>query len=732
VLAGEPDADVVEGRILEAVGRAEPRSRSDELYWGVRRLFETLARQRPLLLVLDDVQWADPAFLDLVEYLTGWSRDAPILVCCLARTDLPEVRPVWASDATIDLSPLPPEDAHALLENLAGPLEPAVADTVARATGGNPLFLEETLQMLVEDGVLVERDGRLEALVAMEPLRVPDTVQAVLAARLDRLEPEELAVLQCAAVIGQVFWWGAVAELSPADTAGGVARHLQALVRKGLIRPDRRTFVGEDGFRFGHILVRDAAYDSMAKRVRGELHERFADWAETRAGDGAEFDEILGHHLERAHALRVELGPAGDAEAALAERAAERLARAGRRALARGDAYASVVLLGRAAALRSNDAALLLDHADAHAQLGAIVEAELKFRAALDEALVAGDRRTEICARLELGLIGLLSRAEGRTDELAAEVERSLPAFEDAGDDATVARLLLRLAEAYWWRCQIGPMQDVLERALVHARRTGDERQAADVSVRLGFAAIIGPLPVEDGRRFVTDAIEETADETSPKGMLLLTGALLAALEGDFASARALCARGTEILDALGRSVGLAAVTTWTAAVDSLAGNLEKAERDLRAALAQLHTAGQLANAASVAAQLAETVAAAGRHQEAEALTVVSESAAAPDDVHAQIAWRVARAKAGAMLGRPHAERVAREAVELAYTTDSPFYTAEALEALAVSLRAAGQDAEAAVAARDALELVEAKGSLVLAARIRSGEAAARTASLPG
>ena len=724
VLAGEPDADVVEGRILEVVGRAEPRSRSDELYWGVRRLFETLARQRPLLLVLDDVQWADPAFLDLVEYLAGWSRDAPILVCCLARTDLPEVRPVWASHAAIELAPLPRDDAHTLLENLAGPLEPSVADAVARATGGNPLFLEETLQMLIEDGVLVERNGRLAALFAMETLRVPETVQAVLSARLDSLESEELAVLQRAAVIGEVFWWGAVAELSPPDRAGGVARHLHALVRKGLIRPDRRTFVGEDGFRFGHILTRDAAYDSMAKRLRGELHERFADWAETRAGDGTEFDEILGHHLERAYRYRVELGPAGDAEAALAERAAERLARAGRRALARGDAHAAVVLLGRAAALRPRDAALLLDQADAHAQVGAIVEAELRFRDALAAALVDADARSEICARVELGMIAILSRAEGRTDDLAAAVERSLPAFVEAGDDATVARLLMRLADAYWWRCRIGPMQDVLERALVHARRGGDERQAADIAVRLAFAAVAGPLPIEQGRRMVADAIERTADETSPKGMLLLTAAVLAALAGDVDAGRAHRARGTELLDALGRRIGLAAATAWTSTVDLVAGDVADAERDLRAALAELDAVGHRSNAASVAAQLAETLLAAGRYEEAETYTLESEAASAHDDVQAEIAWRIARAKAAAALGRPEAERIAREAVALAYTTDSPTYTAEALEAFALA-------AGSADAANDALRLFEAKGHAVAAARVRDRLAAARRASTP-
>ena len=321
ILAGEDDGELVRGRVLEAIGRAEPRSRSDELFWAVRRLLETLALERPLVVVVDDIQWAEPAFLDLIEYLAGWSRDAPILLLCLARPDLAELRPARAGSLTLQLAPLDRDESKQLLEHLAGPLDPAAAEAVRRATGGNPLFLEEMLRMLVEDGLLVERDGRLQALSEVDSLRVPGTVQAVLAARLDLLEAAELAVLQRAAVIGQMFLWAAVADLTPPDEIDEVARHLQSLVRKQLIRPDRRTYAGQDGFRFGHILIRDAAYDSMPKRSRAELHERFAGWMELRAGERSDLDEILGHHLEQAHAYRLELGPAGEAEAALAARA---------------------------------------------------------------------------------------------------------------------------------------------------------------------------------------------------------------------------------------------------------------------------------------------------------------------------------------------------------------------------------------------------------------------------
>ena len=728
-LEGEEDAEAVRDRILEAVGRAEPSSRSEEIYWAVRRLLETLAQERPVLLVLDDVQWGEPAFLDLVEYLSGWSRDAAILVCCLARSDLAEIRPAWTG-AAIRLAPLGPDESRVLLENMAGPLAPAAAEAVARSTGGNPLFLEEMLRMLVEDGVLVEHEGVLHAREAVDSVRAPATVQAVLAARLDRLEPDELAVVQRAAVMGQVFWWGAVAHLTPDEQAGDVAAHLQALVRKGLIRPDRRTFAGEDGFRFGHILIRDAAYDATPKRLRAELHEHFADWVEARAGAGHGLDEILGHHLEQAYLLRTELAQADAATEALAERAAERLARAGRRALARGDSHAALGLLERASALRPGDATLLVDLAESLFGAGEFGEAERVNGEAEQVARRAGDGRSEVAARISNAMIALLVRSEGGTEELATEVGRALPTFEAAGDDATVARLLTRLSVAYWWRCQVVPMEQTLERALVHARRAGDERQRVEISLQLGIAAVMGPLPVPEARERVDELLAETADETVGKSLLLVASARLAAMAGEFESARTSAAEAHRILAALGRRVYAAAITTWTSAVELLAGDPAAAERELTPAFACLQEAGELGNLSSLAAQLGEVLYAQGRYDDAVAATVTTERSASEEDVHAQVAWRAARSKALAGLGRrADAETVAREAVDRAQTTDSPVLMADALLGLAVALDGA---AEAQAVAERAVALYEEKGNIVEAARARqltATGAVARTAS---
>ncbi|MBA2462344.1 MAG: AAA family ATPase [Actinobacteria bacterium] len=726
VLDGELDGEAIQSRILEAVGRAETRSRSDELYWAVRRLLETLARDRPVVLVLDDIQWAEPAFLDLVEYLAGWSRDAAILVCCLARTEFADIRPSWP---LLPLGPLSPDDAAVLLENLAGPLDPAAARRLGRATGGNPLFVEEMVRMLAEEERL---DDRGRSLVAeLDSLRVPETIQAVLAARLDRLADGERDVLQRASVIGQVFWWGAMAELTPPDRVAAVSGQLQALVRKGLIRPDRRTLAGEDGFRFAHILVRDAAYDATSKRLRGELHERFADWLESRARDAPEHDEILGHHLEQARAYRLELGPAGAQEADLATRASDRLARAGRRALNRGDIHAAGGLLERATTLLPPDdprrlellpeLGLVLTEAGELARAEQILTEVITRDGGVSESVKLG-------AQIERAALRLKSDPRGGWEQDLELVEASLPTLEAAAEpDAQTHRALGRgwflvgLVRGLW-AGQLALGEEALERARIHARAAGDRRQEAEIVGRLGFAAWSGPMPVPQAIDRCVELLASAGEDRFVEASCRRWLGSLVARQGRFDEGRRLVDEAAAGYEELGARLNAAAAAAFGHAdIESLAGDSVAAEHALRRGYEELEQLGELGYRASIAGLLARTLHAQGRSEEAERFSRLVEETASEHDLWSQVLYRLTRAMVLAGAGREiEAEEIAREALSIVERTDLLGLQGDVLLDLGEVLRLSGREDEAHGCAERALALYERKGDDVSAERARA------------
>jgi class 3 adenylate cyclase/pSer/pThr/pTyr-binding forkhead associated (FHA) protein len=357
LLPDDESASDVMRAVADAIGVADTTADTEEIAWAVRRLFEALARKRPVIVVFDDVHWAEPTFLDLIEDLVVESRDVPMLVICMARGELLESRPDWGAEiehaGTLALDPLASADSERLIGNLLGVTElDEVGQRIVSTAEGNPLFLQETLRMLVDDGLLQRRGRRWRAVGELSAVAIPPTIRALLAARLDRLSQAERLVLERAAIVGLEFWRGAVAELLPEEIRSEMDTHLAALAGKELIRPGGTSFAGEGALRFAHLLIRDAAYEQMLKETRAELHERFVGWLARRAEARAvEYEEIIGYHLEQAYRYREELGPLGDRDVALARQAAQRLATAGRRALARGDMPAAVNLLERAVSL---------------------------------------------------------------------------------------------------------------------------------------------------------------------------------------------------------------------------------------------------------------------------------------------------------------------------------------------------------------------------------------------
>jgi predicted ATPase len=404
----------------------------EEAFRAVRKVLETIARRRPLVLVIDDLQWAEPTFIDLLEHVGDYTRDAPLLLLIMARLELLDVRPGWGGGklnaTTLSLEPLPERDAADLLVGLTGPqrLSDTAAARILALAEGNPLFVEEVVAMLIDDGVLPPGTGTSEWPVVTDvaALAVPLTIHALLAARLDRLRPAERAVIEAASIEGKQFARDRLKALLVTSLATGIDGHLAALVRKDLIRP---IDTNEDAFRFRHQLIRDAAYDAMPKDTRADLHERFADELQATSSTIPVAEELLGYHLERAVILRRELGAPQASLVGLAKRASASLRAAGRRAALRDDP-ASVRLLERALALAApaERPAILAELAAALDDTGDLPRADEIAASAIKGAREAGDRQT--VARAQLVALRVRSVRGLRASDLASfDSEGSAP-----------------------------------------------------------------------------------------------------------------------------------------------------------------------------------------------------------------------------------------------------------------------------------------------------------------
>ncbi|MBI4259756.1 MAG: tetratricopeptide repeat protein, partial [Actinobacteria bacterium] len=623
------------------------------------------------------------------------------------------------------LEPLGPEESSRLIANLLGGSEipEQVAARIAEAAEGNPLFVEEMLAMLIDEGLLARRDGGWEPTGDLTAIAVPPTIHALLAARLDRLSEGERTVLERAAVAGKEFSGAAVAELCPQPLRPAAGRHLMSLVRKELlaVRPGEQ---GGDGFRFRHLLIRDAAYEGLPKRSRAELHERFADWLELSSeARMREYEEIVAYHLEEAHRYRTELGPADQAAATLARRAAERLSSAGRRAVARGDTPAAAALLGRAVALMPEEDpardALSPDLAAALLELGELDRAAEVLEGAGARAGASGDR--VLAARLRIEQLYLDSRRNQATDAFVDELRGLIGLLEREGSERATARARLLLGVFLFWQGRAAEAVATLERAADLAGSAGEGQMESEAIVWLTVALEIGPTPAAEGLRYLEGLDERTAALRRGRAQVDLVAAYLLALGGEFDEARQRVERARVVLQDLGERLALLAwVPTHRYMIESLAGDLGAAEMAARECCEALEGMGEVAYLASRISNLAHAVQLQGRTGEAEALAERGRLLAQPNDVDAQILWREALARVRAARGSfDEAETLAREAIALADRTDYMDHRADLRADLGEVLSLAGQPDEAAAAFREALDLFEAKGNVVSAGRMR-------------
>jgi predicted ATPase/class 3 adenylate cyclase len=728
-----PDALDVADRIAGAIGLSLAAYVLEETFWATRRLLQMLGGGRPLVVVIDDIHWAEPTFLELIRTLAVTGYDAPLVLACSARPELFDAHPDWGETIEhhrlLTIHPLSDDESAQIAANLLGAsnLDEEVRKRIVHASEGNPLFVEQMLSMLLDDEILGrDESGRWILIRDVAEITLPPTIRTLLSARLDRLGAMERVVAERGAVIGQVFFRGAVEVLCPDEVRPHVSESLESLTRRELIEPQESTFASQETHRFVHIMIREAAYHGLLKRTRANLHVRFIDWLERVAWDRIlEFEEIRGYHLEQAFFILQQLTPNDEKMWEIGIRGSGCLSSAGRRALARGDIPAAANLLRRASNLlppgHPERPRLRLDSSDALTEQGAFDEARAMLDAAIEEAHQLSDRVLEVTASIQQLELLYTIDPEAVEPTIVADVEAHLPELELLEAHEGLARAWRLIMSVRQMGLQMGASEAAARRTLEHARLAGNRLMVDRAIASLGYCALVGPMPVLEAIERCRQLLDEVKGDRKPEALLESALSHLEAMRGNVDESRRLYRDSRAMLEELGWTF-LAAMTSFDSApVEILAGDLEAAEAELRRDYDTLERMGETNYISTTAALLAEVLFRQGDFDGAEKCTRICEELAAHDDVVSQFRWRSVRGKILASRGRfAEAETLAREAVALIRRSDDLNSQAEASLDLAEVLRLADRPLEAAGAAREALALFEAKGNTVAAAIARA------------
>ncbi len=723
----DPERDRVAALVGAVVGVGEPGA-PGETFWAVRRLVERVAESAPLVVTFEDVHWAEPLLLDLIEHLADWTRGVAVVLVVTGRPEIRDLRPGLVEEhadrplTLVSLEGLDVEDTGRLTHELLGSasVPEQLLDRVAAASEGNPLFVGELVRMLVDDGVVERRDAAWHLMVDLDRLDVPLTIHALLAARIDRLHPDERTVLEVASVAGKTCPSGMLAELVPADLVPRLPGILDGLRRKEVVDPEEERWLDEPVVQLHHALLRDAAYRRLLKETRSVLHERAARWLAIRVGDAGEHDDIIGFQLEQAHRLRVEMG---EDDPALGRHAAARLGAAGRRALDANDHQVAASLLGRALEClppgEHERPWLLVDRCEA---LLALRDAAAAAGPVHDLAEVGeGSPRLRAWAACFSGELANL-RDPAALERTIRGTAAAASVLRELGDPTGEAKAHSVAATSLARLGRIAECEAALDRALEASRRAGDRRRSTSVLALAPTLALWGPHPVSlaTGRCLdVVRALRLTSGSPAVEATAARCQAVLEALRGRDDAARRLIGTARRLLEELGHEHGLLEVDLAASTVAMLAGEVDEAERLLRRAHDGFHLLGVDVDAGLAAALLARVCIVRDRLDEALELTVESEKLTG-DDLRAGITWRSVRAEALARRGKhERALALAREAVTMAEPTDALLGHADALLALAAVLAAAGDVEEAQQAARAAMGLYRQKEATVLVERAR-------------
>jgi class 3 adenylate cyclase/tetratricopeptide (TPR) repeat protein len=696
-----PEPRVAE-RLEGLLGLRDGEAPLAELFWAVRRLVEHLAAAAPLLVVIDGLHQAQPTLFDLLDELIGLGDDAPLLLVTMGRTPPPDDDTAGGGRETVHLEPLP-DDTVAELISFAlghGALPEPLRHRLARAAEGLPLFVEQLLRKLIDDGLLVRTSAGWEPTSSLDDLEVPPSVEAVLAARVDALDDRERRVVDTASVIGREFGATAVAELRAEPQ---VADALRELGRRQLVGPSPTP--GRLGdHRFRSPMTRDVTYSSLLKRTRADLHRAYADWiVEDRADSSLrELEELVGYHLERSFHLSAQVGILGGQVTEVGRRAAGHLGASARRAFARGDMPAASNLFGRAARTLPDDptlaAELLVLGGEAAFEEGAFDEALARYDRAEELASVDGGDRWVEHARLARATQRYLT-GDGDGVEAAdalAAADRARERLDALGDGAGTARAWRLRSYVEMTTCQWGAAEVSARATLDAARRGGDTVLERRVLPALASFALYGPTPVPTAIDRCEALLGSIGDDRRARCLIERSLAHLLAMDGRSDEGITMCAATRGRLAELGWNFDAALVSLDLGPIHLLARDPVSAERELRADYLTLRDMGEQNYLATITSLLAEAVRQLGDADAAAALVEEAAELADEDDISAAAGWRSVRARLLTDADEPEAALPwALAAQELLAGTDELTSQAEVLADLAV-LRAAMGDDEAA------------------------------------
>ena len=682
-------ADVI-GLAAGMMEALEGERSPQEISWAAREVMDSIADVQPLILLFEDIHWAEEPLLDLVEHLADWVRQ-PVLILCLARPELLDTRPGWGGgrvrSTAIELEPLTEEESQLLVEKLlaqlagaSGEVFPSLSKEMLDRTEGNPLFVEETIRMLVESGT---GNG--------SPDRVPDTLQALISARIDHLPAAGKLLLQRASVIGRVFWSGALEHLSP-DVEDIDALLEDLLLRELVLREARSSISGETAYRFKHLLIREVAYGGLAKLARAQHHARFAEWLAERTGE--ELVEIRAYHLDQAVEFLTELEGAPPEE--LARQTAGALVKAAKRAMAR-ESYGQARTLGLRALELGPTLGARYIAARAAWRLHDWASVQLEMEKVRAQAREEGDRVIEALALTALGEASI--KRDGDAAGARTLVDEALGILARADDPVAYFDALTARSMVGAW---LGSDEDYvryMERAYVIAIDAG-RKDLQTIAAQALASAHIQRLELDEAELLLTRSLELAGESGSVRARVgaTLVYSWFLRVKGELDAAEAMVEEVRATAEEMGMEPAMASALMRLGWIARLKGDLRSSEKHFREALRITAARGDRGLVPDFQVALATTLADLGKIDEGERLALEARANAVPEDTSCQIFAVTALGSIRAAQARDdEAEELFLSAISLARESNYKLFELHPLEHLASFLRDRAREDEAAV-----------------------------------